>query len=222
MACEVGADVPFFLTRTPMRVTGIGDKLTPCSVSLPGSEILLVTPDIRVSTPWAYKAFDGMVPGFSVKPASPAQTVPATLTTTHEEDKGVSLLCTPGNAFVNDLETAVFSRYPELADIKRSLLESGAAAASYERKRFQHLRNFLRRGGCAQCRKRAFQKLARTPFAYSYWDVAKRSRQRVLAPLFEGSIPSIPAITPELFTTGRGKAEQHDERLKDCHRNFES
>lgn len=130
MACEVGADVPFFLTRTPMRVTGIGDRLTPCPVSLPGSELLLVTPDIRVSTPWAYKAFDGLVPGFSAKPASPAQTVPATLTTTHEEDKGVSLLCTPGNAFVNDLETAVFPRYPELADIKRSLLELGAAAAS--------------------------------------------------------------------------------------------
>lgn len=130
MACGVGADVPFFLTRTPMRVTGIGDRLTPCSVSLPGSELLLVTPDIRVSTPWAYKAFDGLVPGFSAKPASPAQTVPAALTTTHEEDKGVSLLCTPGNAFVNDLETAVFPRYPELADIKRSLLELGAAAAS--------------------------------------------------------------------------------------------
>jgi 4-diphosphocytidyl-2-C-methyl-D-erythritol kinase len=31
---------------------------------------------------------------------------------------------------VNDLETAVFPRYPELADIKRSLLELGAAAAS--------------------------------------------------------------------------------------------
>jgi len=130
MACGVGADVPFFLNRTPMRVTGIGDRITPCPVSLPGSELLLVTPDIRVSTPWAYKAFDGLVPGFSPKPASPAQTVPAALTTTHEEDKGVSLLCTPGNAFVNDLETAVFPRYPELADIKRSLLELGAAAAS--------------------------------------------------------------------------------------------
>lgn len=130
IACEVGADVPFFLTRTSMRVTGIGDKLTPCSISLPGSELLLVTPAIRVSTPWAYKAFDGLVPGISEEHAAPAQTVPAALTTTNEEDKGVSLLCTPGNAFVNDLETAVFPRYPELADIKRSLLELGAAAAS--------------------------------------------------------------------------------------------
>lgn len=151
MAGQVGADVPFFLSRRPMRVTGIGDVLTPVAVSfpegcsgqpapeadmggqairIPGREILLVTPDIQVSTPWAYKAFDAAFPDGIAQRIPCEQSPSPSLTKTAEEDKGVSLLCAPDNAFVNDLETVVFPRYPELADIKRSLLEFGAAAAS--------------------------------------------------------------------------------------------
>lgn len=149
MAGQVGADVPFFLSGRPMRVTGIGDVLSPVAISfsddisgqpepdskcpavrIPGREILLVTPDIQVSTPWAYKAFDAAFPD-GTAPRVPCEQSPSpSLTKTAEEDKGVSLLCAPDNAFVNDLETVVFPRYPELADIKRSLLEFGAAAAS--------------------------------------------------------------------------------------------
>ena len=127
MAAKVGADVPFFLKEGPMRVTGIGDRLAPCNPSLPGTELVLVTPGIAVSTPWAYRAYDA---NLSAKRANTPNLEGKILTREKDADKHSSLLCTPGSAFANDLETVVFPRYPELASIKRSLLDFGAAAAS--------------------------------------------------------------------------------------------
>ena len=66
IAARVGADVPFFLQDAPMRVTGIGDVLEPVALDLPGRDLVLVTPKIAVSTPWAYQTWDrlcGVRPG---------------------------------------------------------------------------------------------------------------------------------------------------------------
>ena len=54
IATTIGADCPFFIYNTPMMATGIGDILSPVAVSLAGYYILLVKPDIHVSTPMAY------------------------------------------------------------------------------------------------------------------------------------------------------------------------
>lgn len=64
IAARVGADVPFFLMDGPARATGIGEVLTPLepdglsALGLAGQHLVLACPPIRVSTPWAYRAWD--------------------------------------------------------------------------------------------------------------------------------------------------------------------
>lgn len=55
IAVKLGADVPFFLKKRPMRATGIGEKLV--DFELPGNmpEILLIYPGFPVSAKWAYQ-----------------------------------------------------------------------------------------------------------------------------------------------------------------------
>lgn len=107
MAARIGADVPFFLQDRPMLVTGIGDRLEPCEIRLPGPFLLLVTPDVQVATPWAYQAYDRLSDEERAAEPDPA-----------------------AGPFANDLEKAVFPAFPELARIKQALLGLGAAAAS--------------------------------------------------------------------------------------------
>jgi 4-diphosphocytidyl-2-C-methyl-D-erythritol kinase len=116
IAARVGADVPFFLRDCPCRVRGIGDVLKPCAPGLTGLWLVLVCPAVRVSTPWAYAAWDAL------RPLSPTS---HDLTKQGPGAKESSFHC----YCLNDLEEAVFPAYPELARIKRELFRLGAAAA---------------------------------------------------------------------------------------------
>ena len=113
IAVRVGADVPFFLQDCPCRVRGTGDILEPSLPGLAGIWLVLVCPDVAISTPWAYAAWDAL------------PSLPFTLTKQNSETKELPFRfhC------LNDLEEAVFPVYPELACIKRELLRQGAAAA---------------------------------------------------------------------------------------------
>ncbi|MBR3791959.1 MAG: 4-(cytidine 5'-diphospho)-2-C-methyl-D-erythritol kinase [Clostridia bacterium] len=53
----LGADVPYCLMGQTQLAEGIGDVLTVLP-PLPKCYVLLVTPPISISTPWAYKEFD--------------------------------------------------------------------------------------------------------------------------------------------------------------------
>ena len=55
IAAKIGADVPFFLYDTPCKGEGIGEKLTPISLDLTAYSLLLILPDIHISTAWAFK-----------------------------------------------------------------------------------------------------------------------------------------------------------------------
>ncbi len=125
IGAKAGADVPFFLSGSPLcRVTGIGDcleNLEPGSLGLGSSYILLVMPDIRVSTPWAYKAYDEMQKACQKEGA---------LTGAKRADKESIPLYQTAELFTNDLEAPVFGRYPKLKAVKESLLQLGAYAAS--------------------------------------------------------------------------------------------
>lgn len=59
--CEIGAligaDVPFCIVGGTALCKGIGEKITPLA-SLPKCKILVVKPDISISTPMSYKKFD--------------------------------------------------------------------------------------------------------------------------------------------------------------------
>lgn len=112
MALKLGADCPFFLENTPCFATGVGEALTPIELNLKGYSILIVKPDIYVSTAEAFSGISPRKPDFDLRflPYLPI-----------EEWRG---------KIVNDFESTVFSRYPELSVIKHNLYESGAIYAS--------------------------------------------------------------------------------------------
>ena len=111
-AVQIGADCPFFINNTPVFATGIGNIFTPIEFSLHGKTIILVKPDIFVSTRDAYAL---------VKPS------PATIPLTEAIKQPIS----EWKQFItNDFEKSVFAKYPEIAAIKDKLYDMGALYAS--------------------------------------------------------------------------------------------
>lgn len=112
MALKLGADCPFFLENRPCFATGIGEILNPIQLDLKGYTILIVKPDIHVSTAEAFAGITPRRPDFDLRflPFLPV------------EDWREKV--------VNDFETTVFSKHPELKEIKEKLYESGAVYAS--------------------------------------------------------------------------------------------
>ncbi len=109
---KFGADCPFFILNTPCLATGIGDHLTPISFSLAGYSLVLVKPDIHVSTKVAY----------------------AGVTPTPQDDSLADLIQLPieqwKDCIVNDFEASVFAQFPAIAAIKEQLYSLGAVYAS--------------------------------------------------------------------------------------------
>ena len=111
-AVQIGADCPFFINNTPVFATGIGNIFTPIEFSLHGKTIILVKPDIFVSTRDAYAL---------VKPC------PATIPLTEAIKQPISEW---KQIITNDFEKSVFAKYPEIAAIKDKLYDMGALYAS--------------------------------------------------------------------------------------------
>lgn len=121
LAANVGADVPFFLQDAPCRVTGIGEILEPLPSFLTGWHIVLLCPPVRVSTPWAYQAWDKYAATVNVQ-----KNVFQDLTSLPLRAKEfVFQRATIANAF----EAVVFDAQPLLRVYKESLLQNGANAA---------------------------------------------------------------------------------------------
>ncbi|MBN2141487.1 MAG: 4-(cytidine 5'-diphospho)-2-C-methyl-D-erythritol kinase [Desulfovibrionaceae bacterium] len=116
LAAGLGADAPFFLDPRPSWAEGIGDRLRPVDLDLSGLSLVLVCPQTRVSTAWAYAEWDRLA---ARRPA---------LTTSAPENKNSP----PFSPLVlkNDFEAAVFDAHPELLEIKEKLLSLGASAAA--------------------------------------------------------------------------------------------
>jgi 4-diphosphocytidyl-2-C-methyl-D-erythritol kinase len=129
IAAELGSDVPFFLADGPALVEGRGERVTPlgwlrdagdgeAAADRPG--LLVVTPDVAISTPAAFAAFDAgaRAAGGAARQAS-----------THLADelrtglRVVDLLARAGVlAAGNDLALAAAVVEPGLVAFKRSLL----------------------------------------------------------------------------------------------------
>jgi 4-diphosphocytidyl-2-C-methyl-D-erythritol kinase len=119
IAASLGADVPFFLSGG--RALGIsrGDEIYPLP-DIPKLSVLIVSPrDIQVPTLDAYRWLKAR---------------PLTLTKRAADPKlwRFCALCwsAQGSGLSNDFEVPVFRRHPRLAQIKRALLQRGAAEAS--------------------------------------------------------------------------------------------
>ncbi len=109
---ELGADCPFFLYNTPCYATGIGEILRPIDLSLRGMRLIMLKPDVYVSTREAYA-------GITPYP-EPHLLDSANLSTF---DFRLSTL-------INDFEKSVFEKHPLLARLKEGLLAAGAVYAA--------------------------------------------------------------------------------------------
>lgn len=109
---KFGADCPFFVRNKPAYATGIGDELTNCNVSLKDKFIVLVKPDVFVSTKEAYAHVTPKLPAIPL-----AEAIKLPIETWKEQ-------------IVNDFEQSVFPFHPELPAIKQTLYEMGAVYAS--------------------------------------------------------------------------------------------
>jgi 4-diphosphocytidyl-2-C-methyl-D-erythritol kinase len=112
LAASLGADVPFFIGGVPARARGIGERLSPLT-SLPRLWVVILYPEIVVSTAWVYR---------SVRVKLTKPTVNTSITT---------LLKNPefGGLLVNDLEPVTMARYPRVGALKGKLIHAGATGA---------------------------------------------------------------------------------------------
>ena len=111
-SAQLGADCAFFIKNNPIFATGIGTSFEDVSLTLAGLHLILIKPDIHVSTPEAYSM---------VKPAKPERSLKELIENPLETWK---------DAVVNDFEASVFAKYPKIASIKDTLYRKGAIYAS--------------------------------------------------------------------------------------------
>ena len=107
---DIGADVPFFLFANSAIGTGIGEKLEPISIH-PKLWFLLVTPDIQISTAWAYQNVRRGLTNGAIN-----ITIPPCIT----DLAGIIAILS------NDLEAVITLRFPLIQDIKDELRNKGA------------------------------------------------------------------------------------------------
>lgn len=105
---RLGADCAFFIKGQPTMARGIGNEFSPIDVSLKGYHIVLVKPDVFVSTREAYSL---------VRPSAPAFPLSESLTAAPSQWR---------HTLFNDFERSVFALHPELSEIKERLYQLGA------------------------------------------------------------------------------------------------
>ena len=112
-AAQLGSDVPFFVDNLPAYAQGRGEIISPVDVDLSSYHIMVVKPEVSVSTREAYA---------HVRP--------------HESDVNFAeVVCHVPvhewkNYLFNDFEDSVFELYPQLADIKQKFYKDGAVYAA--------------------------------------------------------------------------------------------
>lgn len=112
-ASQLGSDCAFFIQDKPMLGEGRGEVLSEIKVDLKGKFLMLIKPDVHVSTAAAYA---------SVKPEKPSIKLKDVL-----EKNGVD---TWRNLLKNDFENSVFEIHPLIRKIKEELYAAGAQYAS--------------------------------------------------------------------------------------------
>ena len=111
-AAQLGADCPFFIKGEPVYATGIGNEFHPIALDLGGMCLVVVKPDVFVSTKEAYSM---------VRPEKPEVTL----------DKKIMQPITEWRDTINnDFEKGIFALHPELAAIKEKLYTLGATYAA--------------------------------------------------------------------------------------------
>lgn len=111
-AATIGADCAFFIKNRPAFATGIGNILSPAPCNIDGYCIVLVKPEIHISTKEAYSL---------VVPEYPATRLTEIAEKPVNEWKGL---------MKNDFERSIFAKHPSMEKIKEELYTMGAIYAS--------------------------------------------------------------------------------------------
>ncbi len=112
-ASQIGSDCPFFIDNTPSFISGKGEIITPIQLDLSNYHTSIIYPQIHVDTKNAYS-----------------------LITPHKQSRSLNDIIsnTPIQSWrktiFNDFEEPIFKLYPQLAEIKNCLYNSGALYAS--------------------------------------------------------------------------------------------
>lgn len=111
-ARRLGSDCAFFIENRPVFCFNKGDEFEEFSLNLGGRYIVLVNPDIHISTAEAYAGIKPQKAEFSLKEA-------------------LNLPLNKWEGIVkNDFEENLLSRYPAIAETKKTLYKQGALYAS--------------------------------------------------------------------------------------------
>jgi 4-diphosphocytidyl-2-C-methyl-D-erythritol kinase len=113
IALKLGADVPYFLNPVPATGKGIGERLTPISMTS-GLYIVILAPQFPVSAAWAYKNYKQC--------SSNKKTDAEELLDCIKTGDWKKL----GSLMHNDLAPALYNKFPVLNIFKEKLLEAGA------------------------------------------------------------------------------------------------
>lgn len=118
LSLPLGADIPYCITGGTKLCEGIGEVLTPLPAA-PACRLLIVRPDIDVSTGWVYRKFDD-IPAEKVRHPD----VDGQVNAIRRGDLGG--LC---NCLGNVLEQKTGEMYPVIGGLERYFLEHGAMGA---------------------------------------------------------------------------------------------
>ena len=111
-AAEIGSDCAFFIKNQPAIGTGRGEILETMEFDPGAYEILLVNPAIHIGSGEAYAGVVPGIPGNRLK-----DLLSKSLVSWQQNIK-------------NDFENSVFTKYPEIRDLKTKMLDLGAVYAS--------------------------------------------------------------------------------------------
>jgi 4-diphosphocytidyl-2-C-methyl-D-erythritol kinase len=137
IAAEVGSDIPLFLLGGTMLGVARGEQVYPLE-DFPVTACVVVTPDVGVSTPKAFAAWDRKLtmPGASDRMVQLGRGLSAWLSKSYSGApfrRGRAenpLLALVRAGIKNDFEQVVFPEYPELSEGKCALERAGAKYAS--------------------------------------------------------------------------------------------
>lgn len=109
---SLGADCAFFIQNKPVFAEGIGNVFSPIELSLKGYTLVVVKPNIFVSTKEAFS---------HIQPKKPIISIKEVIRKPLEEWKEI---------LINDFEYSVFQVHPKIGIIKQQLYDAGALYAS--------------------------------------------------------------------------------------------
>jgi 4-diphosphocytidyl-2-C-methyl-D-erythritol kinase len=126
IGAELGSDVPFFLLGGAAVALGRGTELYPLP-DMPARRVLVVAPDIHVSTPEAYRELARGSNG-KLTEAQRIQYIGSFQSRVWRLGNSLSAGAV-GAQVENDFEGVVFPRHPQLKSILKNLQKSGADPA---------------------------------------------------------------------------------------------